>query len=751
MKITAILVKTIKGKSSPVEVKTMLMTSIDKFDKTLKEGLKANFLFKVIDTIEFEVALVPTNLYRRNGVWHHKQKYFNEPLTVSTPAEMLDLRLDSYIYSTGYIKFFVHFSVDNGTTLNIRGLERSDKEFGSEVWMDISDVFTLNTVRSTNVSGTKFEEASYSDYTHIASGIKVMAASNNVPLPGWIKGVEIKSQKEYFATGSSVCFLRPLFNEEAPRLAKVDSKGDDATITRLVNNVAKHIQYNHLEDMSWELSYVAELVPALLEARQRGKLDEALSLFFGEYIVEDRRIHREASKLVAHRASLQVPKNGEKFCGNREMKLRRIIDNAFMALGVTKLYAAITVPEEHLGSRISEGSLVPYIYTYNFFKDECLRLSANKHCLYMDLSHYFDSVTFEVVEKAIKYFSAGTLQEAFVNENVLPLIEIAMEEYNSLTIDSNYEHALSTVVMAYLFERARPSGVQFRTFVDDMLIFADSPADLDYFKIKLETILHEHGFSLNKDKELLIKDSSDLKSLVFLPTGLRYRIEDGTDVGELTELKKIGYFDFLQRNTKPILSAFSSVSQFNLNFKYEEAKWVLGSYDGVRKANDLFPPTDTTLLDYLQNATINMRALTLEEEANLMITMEMYPSKQKWIMSILKSLDINHTKNFASHPSSYVRYLATGEIDSDEPEEADSYFIHVLNDADLNSIHEVFTKMKYTALTPVLKSVDSTRRALSIKEDSLFVKYSTKDKLFSHVRPNDNPHVLSPYWLWVNK
>ena len=425
-------------------------------------------------------------------------------------------------------------------------------------------------------------------------------------------------------------------NEEVYRIHKL-----------LERNVKLMIQFNH---------YSLDSVFCAMMNYFPGMEDEEFVRFVDRPVVQ--KVNPDKQKKF-------VPKNGEKFAGNRLMEFRDSLSNLMMATAVTRLYSRINVNENNLGCRITDGELIPYIYTYNIYSSTGTQLALiHKHWKYFDISKYFDNVDYALIEKAVLYFD-----DSDASRDALSLIRKAMRKINHLTIDSNYEHALSTIVMAYLM---RDVNIRYITFVDDTILFSDNAEQLEHVFDNILLELKMHGLSVNTDKNI---DSGtgtgNIKELVFLPTGLRYKIAGEEIVVPFISTRKLGFQAFLRNNIRPIVTVSSSISMFRKAFLHDEATWVMANYDKLLQAE--YPinirPTPTTILDTLQYYTIRTKGLSSEEISSLLIMTEEFPSKLKWIISILKNENFNVRRFFEHHKSEYARYVSGNKSVFDKFEE----------------------------------------------------------------------------------
>jgi hypothetical protein len=444
-----------------------------------------------------------------------------------------------------------------------------------------------------------------------------------------------------------------------------------------------------------------------------------------------------------------VPKNGEKNAGDRIMKFRSDFDNTLMAIGATALYSAINVDVRNLGTRIVDDKLVPYIHTYNLYTADCEELAKNyHHCRYLDVSDFFNKITYQLVEDAVLAL-ANESQKAGV-ERALSAIRKAMlcGGKDFLTIDSNYEHAIATVVMSYLL---KDLTVTYRTFVDDTLLFNDDEAQLEAAVTALESTLRKYGLEMNSEKSYKFSGEylENLKKLVFLPTGLRYRTD-----AIFTDIRLIGFEDFLKHNILPEVNAFSSAESMRKVFYYKEAEWVVKNYQKLCITNyDDVEVTEANILEILQHYTIRQTPLTGKELCRLVIIGEEFPSKWKWIISILKEADAKFDNTLMYHRSEYVRYLVTGMMTAAHSVVKPLFqSVIVTSQAELNEVVarlSVSRKLRGDSLNfgPSLKSVEICDELKVSYNDTEF-QILVKERIGATLKDNRFMPESYPFGLW---
>lgn len=827
-------IKSIETVSSNININVYFVPSFrnEEFLKDFNRDVEKQYLYEIIDSREVNVKLINSDIQRTTSSggkikWSHKYRDGNYEVVVDqleTFGDIFDVSLSNLAFNkinNNWFKFVFKYELDEITYKfkDVESIKPSDPINGKYVVSMFSNWVCagLHNVLISNSTTTEvIKEQSFTKVTHPIYGTFLVIFQDDdaktqkqiLELYDWqidetpILESEVKAFNtvndniQYISTGYtdsirySIQMFTQVFNKVRVAYYISDSinnsfnHGTPQIFNALKNNVSAHIQYNHMGQNLFQIP--KKYTPFQFIQNIADIDDETFANLilnqFGKKVDRSTNLNVPESSFIALKRPRNVPKNGEKFTGNRLMIFRRDIENVLMAFAVSKLYDAIVVPGENLGSRINNYALIPYIHTYNLFKDDCYSLAKKySHCIYLDMSKYFETINYSLIEKAVNFFSQE--EQSTTIKRCLSLIRKAMtalpNSTNHLTIDTNYEHALSTIVMAYITQSLNTNGVEYRTFVDDMVFYANSDERLDQLKHDLEFKCNELGLHLNIEKEKRFSGENyeiEMKALVFLPTGLRYRLDDSFSVELIKSIRTLGYSELLKTITKPVVNAFSDVQTFSKNFLYEEAKWVRDHYHNTMKIVDdlqdrMIRPTDENILDLLQYYTLNMHQLTGDDIQNLLIIMEEYPSKQKWIIRILMSDNVGQTNAalelLKDHKSEFVRYLLSRKFTNAEHVVVPVGYqtVNISSDEDYTAALNIFKTHGYrTNVEFVPDSLESWKFLNSMNYAKItkhvYIRYSVKAKMFiiingDYVTPQSDELMMEPkpypfkYWKWL--
>ena len=744
-------------------------------EKALERISKKYPNIEIISMVESEVNLIPTSVRVRHGsgIWHTTRdlEYAKSTKRIKTVQQLLELPVAQYKYGsssgTSYacrlrlgidnriLEFFPVQDLDPATTV------------ASEDCRWAGKIETIVKFESLDSTGKMVERKFYE--LHFNRNLSFIIESSEEAITGKIaQFAEMFSKPKETSNPKTERYSSFLCGQE---LAVIDSdiarkhwvENIRATMNNLEINISKFIQYNHIEKKFSDSIMLPEILYEI------GNMTDDEYRQFSTNVASANTL----KYLVKEKSSRLVPKNGELYAGTREMVFRTDLENLLMAVGASKIFQATNIPGNHFGTRIVNNALIPYIYSYNLFRSESIEVGQRfSACIYTDVSKYFENITYDLVEEAALFFAEkGQLSSV---KHSLNLIRRAMigTSRDFLTIDTNFEHAISTIVLAFIIESMNTDiNVEIKTFVDDILIFGENLNDLELAYAELERVCDNHNLSLNKSKEKRFTGDNyleEIKELVFLPTSLRYKnVEENydSDIADvLTEIKIKGFEAFIAETASPIITANSDLQTFARNFKYHEAQWVVKNFRELEWKYELgtfIEVNDKNILEILQFYTLSQEEFEKTDIQNLLIIMEKYPSKTKWILSILYA-DLKYGARrvienlLALHKSDYTRYLAANKDMSQIKSEKrydKNYFIVSTNETNFGEMMQILTANDYLPAQHYLNYSDFFSMLLSSGRDidsklTLF-KFFPSKKLFvpfvDDIRKDD---VTIPFDLW---
>jgi len=733
----------------------------EKFDY-LDKNRKHFFSYKILDEKTLDLHVVPLTIRsngKKSGERFTQKVRENLENVIKTYTIEQVINIDytdiKYVNENTYLNVLLNVDIDtaNKTISQIPITEANSTKIKLVPFSLRGTVRTLISLTSSSNEDSEYVETLFQPYVHKETELIFIEEVGNLK-PAVLDFWGLEPVGEPFNWTDINSRFKKVDNYSVFPLNLYIPKGvvDFQNFNKIKNRILKDINYIQYQHHYPNSAAHISLLPAILAVPVE-KQQAAIKFLFEPKKSTNLRIdYKGSDKMLAPVKPQFVPKNGERLAGDRLMEFRSQTDIFMLAYTVTKLYNIINVRPEILGCRLVDEQIVPYIYTYNLYRDKGKELVQKyEYVLYTDVKKFFDTISFDLVHDAI--LQSVSPEHLDLARNLTQSLENVMcgeGKFNKLTIDSNYNHALSSIIMQYLINKARINS-EFVSFVDDVLLFNDDKIMLQRDYLALEEVLKEYGMSLNNDKTATMstKDKLAIKDLVFLPTALRYRVFDEHALELIKTTRSIGYSEFLKFNTKPDIYVTSSIEMFAKNFAYEEAKWVTEQYNEAMAQKIQFPPAEFEVLPYMQQKSLNLKNLTGDELLELMLMIDLYPSKQKWIISLLSDQENSLLKILRLHKKQYVRYLINNSIDEPESEpifkgklsikftgnmlDLDATVEHLLHNNYTNSVPHVNSKAQFDMVNDTLAS-------------NLYIVLDTVNKLFKI--SNNNPYQYQVYYKY---
>lgn len=335
----------------------------------------------------------------------------------------------------------------------------------------------------------------------------------------------------------------------------------------LMENVRRDIQYNHLKgfEPDWD-----ELELILNKHLTDGKLfcDQRFSYMYNP-------------SLLNYRKTRSVPKNSELASNaSRDFDIKPIICEVFIACALhsleflTKYYRkdflinqaslgfeSIYTPKLLLNTGYHDSAnfdlkLANYVYTYDLYTRRVKMLQRKySYVLKIDIKRFFSNLPFTLVRAALLDCYGSSPEVIQLSDGVVRSLPQERGQTKGLTIESNYEHMLSGIVLRFMMKDF--TNLEFAAYVDDFAFFSEDPTDLSYLLIKFKKHIGKYGFEVNDAKTaLLATRDSHSKKLVRLC--------------EMTYIDKLEYGMF---------SYLDEINSFRKYLKHHSIKKILARFE----------------------------------------------------------------------------------------------------------------------------------------------------------------------------